>query len=44
MTDFEDFEKQKNLSGFLKSKFPVLARTDDYLIFDLRESVHSNKQ
>ena len=37
ITDFDDWERQKNLRDFLSSNFPVLARTDDYLIFDTRK-------
>jgi len=36
ITAFEEFEKQKDLKDFLTTNFPVLAKNDDYLIFDLR--------
>jgi hypothetical protein len=37
ITNFEEFKKQKDLADFLNSNFPVLAKSDDYLIFDLRK-------
>jgi len=42
VTNFKDFEKQPDLQSFLWNKFPVLAQTEDYLIFDLRKSKHSD--
>ena len=35
ITALEEFEKQKDLKGFLNSNFPIIAKNDDYLIFDL---------
>lgn len=37
ITAFDEFEQQMDLKDFLNSNFPVLARSDDYLIFDLRK-------
>jgi hypothetical protein len=35
VTDLEDFNEQKDLKNFLTDNFPILAETDQYLIFDL---------
>ncbi|GBD96592.1 dolichyl-phosphate-mannose-protein mannosyltransferase [bacterium BMS3Abin06] len=35
ITDFREFENQTDLKEFLNANFPVTARTEDYLIFDL---------
>jgi hypothetical protein len=37
ITAFDEFDKQTDLKDFLKSNFPVFARSDDYLIFDLKK-------
>ena len=37
ITDFEEFEKQPVLRTFLDSRFPLIAKTDDYLIYDSRK-------
>ena len=37
ITAFEEFENQKDLKDFLNTNFPVFAKNEDYLIFDLRE-------
>ena len=37
ITAFNELEKQKDLKDFLNLNFPVLAQSDDYLIFDLRK-------
>jgi 4-amino-4-deoxy-L-arabinose transferase-like glycosyltransferase len=34
--DMQEFDQQPDLKAFLSERFPVLAQTDDYLIFDLR--------
>jgi hypothetical protein len=34
--DFEEFQAQTDLKEFLESNFPLIAQSDDYLIFDLR--------
>ncbi|HVX30185.1 MAG TPA: glycosyltransferase family 39 protein [Nitrolancea sp.] len=40
--DMNEFEQQPDLQAFLTERYPVLAETDDYLIFDLRhpKTVH----
>jgi len=39
VTCFEDFEQQKDLQGILlEGGYPVLLRTEDYTIYDLRQS------
>ena len=40
--DFEEFEKQGDLKDFLNAGFPILAKTNDYLIYDLRKMAGSN--
>lgn len=35
VTDFKEFDRQKDLQEFLKSTFPVVASTPRYLIFDM---------
>ncbi len=37
ITNFSEFKKQSDLREHLTSNFPVLVKTDDYLIFDLRK-------
>lgn len=37
ITAFKEFDKQPDLRKFLYYNFPVLAQTEDYLIFDLRK-------
>lgn len=37
VTDFEEFEKQPDLKDFLYNNFPVISKSEDYLIFDLRK-------
>lgn len=44
VTAFRDFEEQADLKSFLTSKFPIAAQSDDYLIFDLRETLDPEKQ
>jgi len=34
--DMQEFDQQPDLQAFLTEHYPVLAQTDDYLIFDLR--------
>ena len=41
ITYFPAFKKQKDLNNLLTETFPVYAYTDDYLIFDLRETIDS---
>lgn len=36
VTDFQEFLRQPDLQGFLTKNFTVLARTRDYLLYDLR--------
>jgi hypothetical protein len=36
VTALDEFNKQTDLTDFLNSNFPVLVKSDDYLIFDLR--------
>lgn len=38
ITDLDEYKKQAELRQLLTQKFPILAQTDDYLIFDLREA------
>lgn len=35
ITAFDEFEKQKDLKEYLETNFPLLAKSNDYLIFDL---------
>ena len=37
ITAFDELEKQKDLKDFLNLNFPILARSDDYLVLDLRK-------
>jgi hypothetical protein len=37
ITDFEEFRKQPDLIDFLKENYPLLSRSDDYLIYDLHK-------
>ena len=37
ITEFGEFAKQPGLQEYLVSKYPVLAKTDKYLIYDLRD-------
>ena len=37
ITAFEEFEKQKDLKGFLNTNYPIIAQSEDYIIFDLRK-------
>ncbi len=37
ITEFSEFEEQVDLREFLSTNFPVIARTEDYIIFDLRK-------
>jgi len=37
ITDFREFEEQVDLREFLSANFPVIARSEDYIIFDLRK-------
>lgn len=34
--DFKEYNEQKDLKEFLNANFPVISKSDDYLIFDLR--------
>jgi hypothetical protein len=43
VTQFQEFEKQPDLRNFLTSKFPIIAQSDDYLIFNLTERLDLNK-
>lgn len=36
ITDFDEFGKQPDFKDFLHTNFPIMAKSDDYLIFDLR--------
>lgn len=36
ITDFREFEQQAALQPFLEDKFSAVARTDEYIIYDLR--------
>ena len=38
VTALEDFDRQPDLKQFLYASFPVLKKTDRYIIFDLRKS------
>ena len=37
ITEFREFEEQVDLREFLMTNFPVIARSEDYIIFDLRK-------
>ncbi len=37
ITEFSEFEEQVDLREFLNTNFPVIAQTEDYIIFDLRK-------
>ncbi len=39
VTDFQELEEQADLKSFLTGKFPIAVQSDDYLIFDLRETL-----
>jgi hypothetical protein len=36
ITDFDEFESQRDLKEFLYENYPLMEKKDDYLIFDLR--------
>ncbi len=38
VTYLADFERQADIREFLLREFPILAETDDYIIFDLRQT------
>ncbi len=44
ISEFAEFEKHSELKDFLDGTFPVLVRTDDYLIYDLRKKKTSAGQ
>ncbi len=37
VTEFNEFEAQRDLKIFLNTTFPVIAQSEDYIIFDLRK-------
>ncbi|MBI4698020.1 MAG: hypothetical protein HY758_03685 [Nitrospirae bacterium] len=37
ITDFEELERQPDLKKFLNANYPVLAKSDDFMIFDLNK-------
>ena len=39
VTDMDAWNVQPELEAFLRSRYPVVAETDDYLVFDLRSGV-----
>ena len=39
VTDMDARNVQPELEAFLRSRYPVVAETDDYLVFDLRSGV-----
>ena len=39
VTDMDAWHVQPELEAFLRSRYPVVAETDDYLVFDLRSGV-----
>ena len=39
----EGYKKQKDLREFLTQTFPMVAQTEDYLIFDLRKTIDSER-
>jgi len=41
ITDLAELDRQPALKEFLFAKYPIVAQTDTYLIFDLRESLAS---
>lgn len=43
VTDFKEFEEQSELKNYLYRNFPLLAKNEDYLIFDLRKKVGAEK-
>ena len=43
VTDFNEFEAQKDLKDFLNTNFPVIAQSKDYLIYDLRMMSETNR-
>jgi 4-amino-4-deoxy-L-arabinose transferase-like glycosyltransferase len=44
VTNLQDFEKQIDLKNFFFMNFPILAKNNDYLIFDLRKRSVLDKQ
>lgn len=44
ITDGDEFRMQSDLQAFLKKNFAVLAKTNDYLIFDLKKRIGQNNQ
>ncbi len=44
VTDLQDYRKQPDLVEFLTGNFPILVQTDEYLIFDLRNRVGTDKR
>jgi hypothetical protein len=39
ITDFQEFDAQTDLGGFLRANFPITVQTDDYIIFGLQDSI-----
>lgn len=37
VTAFDEFDRQRDLKDFVEANFPVFAKSNDYLIFDLRK-------
>lgn len=44
VTDLKEFEEQPELRNYLYRNFPLLAKNEDYLIFDLRKKVEAEKK
>lgn len=44
ITDLKSFEEQKELHEFLDKSFKILAKTDNYFIYDLRSKTNQNIQ
>jgi hypothetical protein len=44
VTDFEEFDLQSDLKTFLNENFPLLAKTNRYIIFDLRKRLNLKNQ
>ena len=42
ITELREFEEQPDLRDFLSTNFPVIARTEDYIIFDMRKMSGEN--
>jgi hypothetical protein len=40
VTKYKEFEKQNDLKNFLTKTFRLIARTDEYLVFDLRKRIN----